>query len=217
MRSIGFYIVVLCAILKLNAIDIVHIVEKRESLSLIALNYSRDPAYAEEIASLNAIKNPSLLTEGMKIVIPEKILNKAERFKTPDGLTFKEYFSIGERAAQQENYFKAEGYFYTSFIIEKNPATFFNYLLAKYKQGKYKDLLKEYTETTYRSAKLSYLAGLSYEMEGNTERAVEKYRESIAYEPKYFLPYKALSVVYKKMNRVTDADAMLQSFREQMK
>lgn len=216
MRTIALLMVFIIGI-HVYAQDIVHSVDKGESLSLIALNYTQNALLATEIASVNKIKNPSLLSEGMKIVIPQKMLNLASRFKTPDGLTFKEYYAIGEKATVAGNYFKAEGYFYTTFVIEKNPATYFNYLLAMYKQGKYEQVLSEYGSQNYRSAKLSYLIGLTYEAQGNVERAIDKYRESIAYEPRYFLPYKALGAVYKKMNRASDADAILQAFREQMK
>lgn len=216
MRTIALLMVFIIGV-HVYAQDIVHIVDKGESLSLIALNYTQNALLATEIASVNKIKNPSLLSEGMKIVIPQQMLNLASRFKTPDGLTFKEYYAIGEKAATLGNNFKAEGYFYTTFVIEKNPATYFNYLLAMYKQGKYAQVLSEYGSQNYRSAKLSYLIGLTYEAQGNVERAIDKYRESIAYEPRYFLPYKALGAVYKKMNRTSDADAILQAFREQMK
>lgn len=217
MRCVVFTMLVLVAYHCGYAQDVVHIVDKGESLSLIALNYTQDSTHSSQIAEYNKIKNPALLAEGMKITIPQQILKKTARFKTPDGLTFKEYYAIGERSAGLGNYFKAEGYFYTTFVIEKNPATFFNYLLACFKQEKYDFVLSEYGATTYRSAKLSYLIGLTYEAQGAIDRAVDKYRESIAYEPRYFLPYKALSAVYKKMNRGTDADAVMQSFREQMK
>ncbi len=216
MRSCLLIVLLMIPLLLNAAGDINHVVEKNETLSLIALNYTGNAAFADQIAAANSLKINQTIPVGYHIKIPEKIIHTISRYKVPDGLSFEECYTIAERVAGEENYFKAEGYFFACFVLDKNAATMFNYLLAMFKQQRYEDVIKDYSGQTYRSAKLSYIVGLSYEMLEKIDKAIDLYRESIAYEPKYYLPYKALNVLYKKMNKVDEADKVLNSFREQV-
>lgn len=212
MKQKILFIVFFSFIISLFSNEIVHQVEKKESLSLIALNYTNDSGNYKKIAKMNNIKNINKVPVGYKIKISKKLLHLSEYFKVPDGLNFHYYYKIGEGSYKKENYFKASGYFYKAFVLEKNNASIYNYLLSLYKLNRYKKIIEEYNRYKFKSAKIFYLLGLSHKNINQLDKTVEFLKKSITFSPEYFLPYKSLSIIYKKIGKSEEAENIIKKF-----
>ena len=208
--SVFFLIFFLAVSLAFSAI---HVVEKGETLSLIALNYTGSASNLKKLAEFNGLNPNTPIYAGMKIAIPDNLYKPIKKYIVPAGFSFETYFKSAEMAVGEGDYFKASGYYYKVFRMKENAVTLFNYLLALFHRGFYNEILR-YEKSSYKSAKLFYLFGLTNEKLDRIDKAEYYYKMSIKFAPTYFLPYRALNIIYKKENRPDKAKEILVKFKK---
>ncbi len=122
--------------------DIIHMVTKGETLSLVSLNYTGSSRKTDSIARYNRIRKPDKISQGTLVKIPREIYAPLDEYRVPAGLSHKDYFQLGITAARRKNYFKAAGYFHASQLKKSNSSALYNSVLAAYLQGKYGQALE---------------------------------------------------------------------------